>query len=293
MSVTAQSSSPPKAVAFALSAALLLPLVDGLVKELVQSYPVLFVAWARFAMMTVFLGVAVVARLGWGVLRPRALGVQLARASSAVVATGLFYAGLRSLPLGESTAIMCLAPALAAGLAHLLFGERASASQWTGIAASLVGAMLVIRPGGSIFTPAVILPFAGSLAFATYILTSRVAGWRDDPRVTTFWTCLGGFLLFSLALPFAWETSAVASSWGMFALIGALGALGQLATAFAYRHGTTTMVAPIGYMSLVVAAVLGFIFFRDAITAITFIGMALIAIGGVLVIRGSMAASTA
>ncbi|MEZ5660758.1 MAG: DMT family transporter [Burkholderiaceae bacterium] len=288
MSATLPASSPRRAVAYALSAALLLPMVDGLVKLLVQSYPVVVVAWARFAIMTVILGVVMYVRLGSGAFRPQAFGVQFVRASSAVLATGLFYAGLQRLPLGESTAIMCLAPALAAAIAHLWLGERARPLQWSGILISLAGALMVARPGSELFTPLIILPLVASLAFATFILASRLAGSRDDPRTTTFWTSLGGFLLFSLALPFSWEHTTVTPDWALFVCVGALGALGQLATALAYRHGQTAVVAPIGYTSLIVAAMLGVVFFQHIMTVLAGLGMVMIGIGGILVIRGPL-----
>ncbi len=287
ISVPASAQDPMRAVAFALGAATLLPIMDGLVKVLVQHYPVIVVAWARFALMSVLLGTSTFARLGWSMFWPVAMGVQCVRALAAVAATGLFYAGLQVLPLAESTAIMCLAPAIAAGAAHVWLGERATGWQWIGILASLGGAILIAGPGNELFTAAVLLPLAASSAFALFILTSRVAGRRDHPGITTFWTCFGGFLLFSLALPFNWQGVQVAHDWTLFVLIGVLGALGQFATASAYRHGSTALVAPLGYVSLAVAAVLGWLLFQDMLTPSSVAGMVLVGIGGVLVIRPS------
>lgn len=285
MSVASFTASPHRAIAFALAAALLLPLVDGMVKMLVQTYPVVVVAWARFAVMSAILGTVAFAGLGWSLFQPYAMLVQTVRALTAVLATGLFYAGLRTLPLAESTAIMCLGPALATGIAHVWLRERTTLAQWCGIAASLAGALLIARPGGSVFTPAVVLPAAASLSFAAFILSSRLAGRSDDPRVTTFWTCFGGFLLLSLAMPFNVERVQAPPDLSVFVLVGLVGALGQLALAIAYRHGATALVAPIGYFSLAVAAVLGWMLFHDTVHWATVAGMMLVGAGGIAVIR--------
>lgn len=64
--------------------------------------------------------------------------------------------------------------------------------------------------------------------------------------------------------------------------IGVLAALAQLLQAFAYRLASTHRVAPIGYFSLVVAIGLGWLIFGNVPDPWAIVGMAIIAVSGLI-----------
>lgn len=268
--------SLPLAVTFATGAALALPIMDGLVKSLVPVYPVVMIAWWRFAVMTVLLITAGLPSRGMSQFRSNAPLLQVVRAALMVAATASFYTGLQHLPLAECTAIMFLAPALSALFARLLLHERPGAAGWFAIALSVIGVFVVIRPGGRMFDPAALYVVAGTLAYALFSLTTRVLASRDAAHVTTLWSALGALLAFSVLLPSAWRPIVETSHLSLLLCIGALGALGQLLFSKAFRHGRAHVIAPITYLSLPVALLVGWYHFDEVPDFWSFVGIAII-----------------
>ncbi|MEZ5653924.1 MAG: DMT family transporter [Burkholderiaceae bacterium] len=277
-------NAPLLAAALAIGAAVVLPIADSEIKRLVVVYPVLIVAWIRLALMSAFVGAIAIAAQGRQVFRPAAPGLQAARASLALFAIYAFYRGLEQLPLGESTAVMCLAVPLATASSHWLLKEHATPMQWAGVLICMIGAALVLRPGDIMFTPAALWPLLGATCWAGFINCSRFLGRVDHPMTTTFWTCFGGLVILSVALLVFGGRLPDFADTGRFLAIGALGTLGQLMTAAAYRYGPAPLVAPIGYLSIAVAALLGWVRFGDALDWVSVIGMAGITAGGALVV---------
>lgn len=273
-------------VLFAGGAALALPIMDGLVKSLVVVYPVLLVAWWRFAVMSaVLLGVGA-RRSGWQQFRSRAPWLQAARALLMVAATAGFYAGLNVLPLAECTAIMFLAPALSVLMAYVVLHERPGAWGWAAIAASLLGVFAVIRPGSRMFDVSALYVVGAALAYAGFSLLTRVLARHDAAHVTTLWSALGALLLFSITLPQVWMPIQRAFDLHLLLAVGLLGTVGQLLFSRAFRHAGPHVIAPISYLSLLVALALGWLGFGEVPDGWSFLGMSLIAAAALAVATG-------
>lgn len=269
--------SLPHAVLFAAGAALALPLMDGLVKALVPFYPVVMIAWWRFAVMSALLVTLGMPSRGWRQFKSQAPLLQGVRAALMVVATASFYTGLNRLPLAECTAIMFLAPALSALFARIWLHERPGHWGWLAIALSVTGVFVIVRPGGRMFDPAALYVLAGTLAYAVFSLITRLLAARDAAHVTTLWSALGSLAAFSVLLPSAWLPITDLRHLSLLLCIGALGAFGQLLFSRAYRHGRTHVIAPITYLSLPVALTVGWYGFDEVPDLWSIVGIAIIA----------------
>ena len=85
-----------------------------------------------------------------------------------------------------------------------------------------------------------------------------------------------------LMAPFGW-------SWPgpqdliLLVLLGVFGALGHLAIIHAYRAAQASLVAPLGYLELVWATILGLVIFAEFPNQLALLGMATIAISGMMI----------
>ncbi len=158
---------PLYGILFILTAGLLLATHDGISKHLTQLYPVFLVAWARYLSQTLLMLALFAPRMKQRIYRTQRPLAQLARGLSLVSITLLFFTGLKYIPLAEATAVMFLTPLLVT-LASALLGESISRGQWVAVATGLAGVLIIVRPGGSLFTPAILLPFGGALCFTFY-----------------------------------------------------------------------------------------------------------------------------
>src|SRR5690606_22614056 len=128
-------------------------------------------------------------RMGRRVFRTKRPGLQLFRGLSQVGISILFISGLRYIPLAEATAVIFLTPLLVT-IASAMLGETVSRSQWLAVGCGLLGVMIIVRPGGALFTPAMLVPFGAAVCFTLYqLLTRRLAG-TEHPVTSNFLSSL-------------------------------------------------------------------------------------------------------
>ena len=272
------------ATLFALGAAFVLPCVDAMVKWLVADYPVVMVAWARMGVIAVVLGVAGGSQIGLRMLRPTAWRLQVVRGASAVLGTVMVFLGFRFMPLAECLAIVSIAPVLANLFSRFWLDERGDATSWATALASLVGVLVIARPGFGIFAFDAIYPLVGAVGLAGFLTLTRAVSHRDDPRVTAFFGPLVAFLMFSTAVPTHWVSPKSAAHLALFLGIGLLAAVAQVLQTLAYRYGSTHRVAPFSYAALVVSIGIGWLVFGAVPDAWSLLGMSIIAAAGLAMV---------
>ncbi len=269
-----------------ICALLLFVVMDTLLKVMAADFPVLQIIWARF--LFAFLTVAVALRLSMGRFpwRSRAPGLQALRSLLLAGCSLLFTGALAHIPLADATAVGFASPLITVALAALLLRERVSTRRWCGVGLGFIGVMVALRPPFLTGAPlhwAYLLPLGTAIMFAFYqILTRRLAA-LDDSRVTIFHTGLAASLATSLAQPLVFLPPAPIE-WGLMIAVGVLGALSHGLLVLAYARAPASLLAPLSYTQLVWASVAGILVFSDWPDAITLLGAAVIAAGGLLAI---------
>jgi drug/metabolite transporter (DMT)-like permease len=273
------SHRPGLGILLILAAGLLLASHDALSKSLTQLYPVLLVVWARYLAQTLLMAALFAPRLGWDLVRTRRPWLQLTRGLSLVAISLLFFSALRYIPLGEATAVIFLAPLVVILLSAFVLKEQIGAGIWLAVGCGLLGVLIIVRPGGALFTPAILLPFAAALCFGLYQLLTRRLSATDHPATSNFLTSLLGALLMSLALPWVWQLPEFSHGLLMAAL-GALAMTGHMLLTHAYRFASAASLAPFTYGQIVIATLLGMLFFAHTPDAGGIAGMAIIILSG-------------
>jgi drug/metabolite transporter (DMT)-like permease len=273
-----------KIALLAVTSASLLPVVDVMVKVLVQDYSVVMLAWVRMGLSALFLGCLAAPKSGLAMFKPVAWRLQILRGCAAVLGTAMAFLGFRILPLAECLAIMFLAPVLANLMSRYFLKEPGSALSWWLALLSFAGVLVIARPGGALFSWNALLPLAGAFGLATFLMLTRAVAAHDPPWVSAFFGPFVSFLLFSLALPFYWKAPSSARDIIMFLAIGLLAAAAQFVQTIAYRLGTTHQVAPFSYLSLVFAVILGWAVFGNVPDLWSYLGMAMIAAAGLVLV---------
>jgi drug/metabolite transporter (DMT)-like permease len=250
--------------------------LDTLVKHLLERYSLVEVTWARFFFATIVGIVACGPRLGQ-VAVSRHPRQQLLRSVFLMATTGMFNAGIRTVPLATATTIMFLNPVLVTVLAIPLLGEKVGLQRWMGVFLGFLGALIVVRPwqeGMGVHGYGVIFLLVAAVLNANYqILTRRVRG--DDPLTSLLYTAAAGALVTSLLLPWFWQWPR-AFDWLLLIGTGVAGGLGHLFLIRAFRAAPASVVAPFSYSSLVWATIFGFAIWGDWPDLWTWAGAALI-----------------
>ncbi len=274
---------PLKGIVLICLAVLLFASHDTLSKYLSAFYPIVMVVWARYVVHTLLMLVVFVPRSGFSaVVRTKRPGLQLLRALCMIGTSLLFTTGLRYIPLAEATAVNFLAPLLVTALSVPFLGERVSRAQWLAVLVGFVGVLIVVRPGGSLFTPAILLPLGSALCFGFYQLLTRKLSGIDSPTTSNFLIGIINSLIMSALLPFFWSTPSLVHGLFMIGL-GACGMFGHLLLTQAFRHAAPAMLAPFSYGQILFAGMYGYLIFGHTPDSYGLVGIAVICLSGLAV----------
>ena len=121
-------------------------------------------------------------------------------------------------------------------------------------------------------------------ANATYQLLSRLLASTEKAITLLFYTALVGSIVFGIALPWFWEdkTPSTIELVLLFSM-GASGGLGHYLFTLAYRHAPASILAPMTYLQLLWAGLLGWIIFGTIPDSMSLFGMAVIAGSGLII----------
>ena len=255
--------------------------LDTTTKYAVTLAPVLMLLWFRYAFQAV---VTLAMRLpvqGMRLLSTPNPRFQVLRGVLLLITSVCSFFGLQYLPVGEFTAMVMLSPAMATALAAWMLKDHVSVQRWMLMAAGLVGVLLVVRPGGQVFSWAILFPV---LLVTTYgwfqVLTSRLSG-EEDPYTTHFYTGLVGALVMSPIVIFSWDTAALLTHWPWFMAVGFLGTLGHLMLIRAYMRASAPVLTPFLYSQIAFATLGGWLVFKHIPDSLAWLGIAVIAVSGV------------
>lgn len=270
-----------RAILLMIGAIFCFSVMDATVKALAPQVGVLPALWARYAGQMLLVFLIVLPRLRQ-VARTRYPGLQFLRSILLMSATAFFFTGLSLIPLTDAAALMATNPVMITLGAAIFLGERLGLRRIGGIAAALIGALIIIRPGSDVFSLAALFPLAAAACYSTYALLTRRVGADEDIWTTLFYTGMVGTVILSIAVPFQWQTPD-ATGVVQMVMIALAGTLGQLALIRAFSEGEAAMLAPYSYVGLAFAALWGVLFFSEFPDVWTVVGSVVIAGAGLYV----------
>lgn len=278
------TGAPMKGILLVTLAVMTFALADVATKHLTMLYTVTLVIALRYLINLILLAVVLVPRRGRGLITTQRTGLVFLRALCLAAASLTMGIALRYMPVGETVAIIYIAPFLVMLLSGPLLGEKVPLAGWIGAAAGFAGVLLIVRPGSGLDPVGVGFALVNAGFSAGYHLLSRVLARTESTIAMLFHTALVGTMIFGGALVFT-GIGPLPTSWDITIILalGCLATLGHFLLTAAYREAPASLLAPVNYMHLVWAALLGGLVFGHFPDGVTMIGMAMVAGAGVAV----------
>jgi drug/metabolite transporter (DMT)-like permease len=262
-------------------ATLIFSVLDTTTKYATALAPVLMLLWFRYAFQAVATFALRFPVQKVDLFRTQNPRFQALRGALLLVTSFCSFFGLQYLPVGEFTAMVMLSPLAATGMAAWMLKDRVSPQRWVLMSVGLLGVLLVVRPGGQVFTWALLFPVALVTAFAWFqVLTSRLSG-HENPYTTHFYTGLVGTLVMSPIVVFNWNTAALLAHWPLFVLIGLCGTVGHLFLIRAYMRAPAPVLTPFLYSQIAFATLGGWLVFDHTPDSFAWLGIAVITASGI------------
>jgi drug/metabolite transporter (DMT)-like permease len=254
----------------------LFTLLDGSAKWLVTSVPVVVVVWLRFLTHAVFASALLLPLRGSALVKTRHWRWHALRAVMFVVMTGLNFWALQYLQLAITSSIFFVVPIIIALIAAPMLGEKMDAGRWVAIIAGFAGVLVIVRPGGADFHPAMLLALVNAFLYALFNLMTRRLAAYDSPETIQYLPAVGAAILLT---PFAiagWESPQGWLEWTVACFMGVFGGLGHYLLALAHRYAPATVIAPFLYQQVLYMGLFGYLVFGDVPAPRVWIGAAIV-----------------
>ena len=271
----------------------LAPLLDASSKLATDTIPVGQITAARFVVQgACMLPLAMIMRLNWAV-SPKMLAMIGLRAVSLMLSTYCFVAGVQVMPIADALAIVFVMPFILMILGKLVFGNAVGPRR---IAASIVGfggALLVIQPSLANYGLVALFPLGCACFFAVYELVTQAMADGIHPVTLQLHTSLAGCLV-SVPLIWAFNGSGLVEldpvmpqglAWVWLFGVGFWAAVSHLSMTIALQFAPASTLAPLHYLEIVQAVILGYLIWGDFPNPMTWAGIAVIASSGLYIIH--------
>jgi drug/metabolite transporter (DMT)-like permease len=208
------------------------------------------------------------------------------RSLSGTASMFCLFAAVTMIPLADLTAISFTAPMFLTVLAMVFLGERIHRFRWTALGLGFLGVLIMIGPhltfsGASSLGALTALGAALFSAIAMTFLRSMSAG--EHALTITFYFSLTFTACAALTALQGWPTP-TAAQWLLIVFAGLFGVSGQLLMTYSYRHAEASTIAPLDYSNMIMAVILGYVFFDEIPALSVWIGAPLVVGAGLIIL---------
>ena len=268
------------------------PMGDAVAKLLGQSIPLGQLLFVRFAVQALLLiPVVWLGRRAWK-LQGRVLRLTALRTVLHIFGIGAMFSALQYLPLADAIAIAFVMPFIMLLLGKYVLGEEVGSRRLIACAVGFIGTLLVVQPSFAEVGWPALLPLVVAVNFAMFMLVTRQIAKQTDPIGLQ---AMSGVMAVVILGPVLWAsqssgisalqiTQVSGSETALLATIGVLGTLAHLLMTWSLRFAPSATLAPMQYLEIPVATIIGFIVFSDLPNGLAATGICITIASGLYIV---------
>lgn len=292
---------PVLGVLLMLGFCIVAPMGDAVAKLLGQSVPVGVLLIVRFAVQAMLLIPIVMMTNRLWRMQGRVLHLVILRTVLHIAGIGAMVTALKYLPLADAVAIAFVMPFILLILGKYVLGEEVGARRLIACIVGFAGTLMVIQPSFVEVGWPALLPLAVAVNFSFFILVTRQIAKETDPiglqAVSGVMATIGLIPVLLLGHNLNWSALEIsppnATEWGLLLAIGVLGTAAHLLMTWSLRYAPSATVAPMQYLEIPVATVIGWLIFKDLPNTLASVGICItVAAGLYIIIREQVVART-
>lgn len=279
-------------ISLMLGFCLLAPLADAIAKTLGTSVPLGQVVMIRFALqVAILLPLVWVSGRVWRV-QGQVFWLVLARTVLHITGIATMFTALTYLPLADAVAIAFVMPFFMLILGRFVLKEEVGARRMIACLVGFIGTLFVVQPSFVTVGWPALLPVAVAANFAVFMLITRQIAKKTDPISLQ---AVSGVMAIVIMIPFLalgslWEipalevTSPTIRQWNLLLGLGVLGTIAHLLMTWSLRFAPSATLAPMQYLEIPFATLLGLLIFGEFPNLLACVGIAITIIAGLYVI---------
>ena len=277
----------------------LAPMGDSIAKLLGGQIPLAQLVTTRFAVQVLILLPLILLAGTALAMTPRIYAMTAIRTVLHIVGIGAMFLSLQYLPLADAVAIAFVMPFIMLLLGKYVLGEEVGIRRLAACAVGFVGTLMVVQPSFAAVGAPALLPLLVAVVFALFMLVTRQIAKEVDPialqAVSGVMACAFLVPMIALGATFDWAllepVAPTGRIWWMLFALGAIGTLAHLLMTWSLRFAPSATLAPMQYLEIPFATLIGWIVFRDLPNGLAAIGIAITMAAGLYIILREQAVS--
>ncbi|RWG50487.1 DMT family transporter [Mesorhizobium sp.] len=277
---------------------LTLSIADAIIKVTVSDMPLLQFILLRCGITVPLLVLILGLRYPQVSLRPVFPAWAILRSSMLLISLLLYYASLPRLDFSTAAAVYYTIPLFTTLFAAVWIREPVGVQGWTGVGIGFGGVLLMLKPQAGDLNIFALLPLTSAMLYALGVVVTRTKCRGEHPLVLALTfnltaiglsgavTCIAGFGDTAGALDasrFLGEWIAMGwFQWGLVMLLSMMMLIGSVGTAIAYQLGPPSVISTWDFSYLAFAVLWGVVLFSEHLDAASMLGIALIALAGII-----------
>lgn len=217
-----------------------------------------------------------------------------------ILGIGMMVSALYYLPLADAIAIAFVMPFIMLLLGHYVLGEEVGMRRMIACAVGFAGTLLVIQPSFQQVGWPALLPLGVAINFSLFMLVTRKIAKETDPIglqavsgvMAVIMMTPVIFMVPSVTAPIlAWDTGLNGYTWTLLLGIGLTGTVAHLLMTWSLRYAPSATVAPMQYLEIPIATIIGLLIFGDLPNLMASIGIAITVASGLYIVFREQAIS--
>ncbi|MEE9387928.1 MAG: DMT family transporter [Paracoccaceae bacterium] len=180
------------------------------------------------------------------------------------VGVAFWFFAMSQIPIAEVTAMGYLAPVFVTIGAALFLGERLAARRMLAVAAAMLGAMVILRPGFREISGGHLAMLANAVLFGTSYLVAKHMTGRTSPVVIVAMLSITVTIVLAPMAWAVWVTPTFAQLGWIF-LVACFATAGHFTMTLAFAAAPITVTQPVTFLQLVWSVTLGALFFAEPV----------------------------
>ncbi len=283
-------------IALMLAFCLVIPFADALTKMLAGAVPVMTLVMVRYAIQVILTAPAMLL-FKRGIAHVLDMSIRtwwllFWRTVMHVFGVIGMYFGLKHMPLADTIAIAFIFPLLMLVVGYLFLGEQVGPHRLIAALVGFAGTLMVVQPNFVAVGLNVLWPLAVAVAMVIFNLVTRQMSRSIDP--VSMQAVSGIMALVALAIPIIalngerYEFFDLAfpgeEHWSLLIAVGVIGTLGHLLIAASLRFAPSATLAPMQYIEIPFATLMGWLIFSDLPNRLAATGIAVTICAGLYIV---------
>jgi drug/metabolite transporter (DMT)-like permease len=195
-----------------------------------------------------------------------------------------WFVALTMIPLAQLMSIEFTSPIWGALLAMIFLGERMTLRKIAAIVFGILGVLVIVRPGVSAVEPGHVIMLTGAVFFGISVVMVKSLTRTDSVVVIIFWMLIVQSIIGLVPMLMVWQTPTL-DMLPWILVVSFTGMSSHFCMARALTYAEATVVMPMDFLRLPLAAVIGFLLYSEQIDIYTAAGAGLILAGNLFNLR--------